>query len=907
MSGDLHLSMLLTAKADQARGEIAATTRSVQELGRAGPFASAGLGSTATAAASLQGAVAGLTRSVTAQTKGLVDTAQEGARYREELDDIRAQFNPLFAASRQYEQALRDIAEAEALGALNAAEAAAARERAAAGLVPMNTALSQQGVRIGENAWAAGNLAAQFNDIAVMSLAMQNPLQLAFQQGTQINQVFAGMGGHAAGLRAIGAAALSMVSPLSLATLGVIALGAYGVQWLLSLRQEAESVEDALAALREETEALREATRMAGPSGLDDLEERYGRVTGQVLRLVAARERLALIESRARLESLGDTIAGQGDGRFYHLFMTDEASGVRALRNELDLSTDRAEVLRTELMRLREIREPEELANQYASLAAWMETVFTQTGMTDERRQMLADLVEAEELARQVAAILEDTDSPADTRRVEAMQAEIDMAAAIARYGEDARIVTELRVAAERAAFEESLRALNVSEELKAQMLASWDAAKGLAAVDMASGIARARAEAQAMADEVMRALSGAQSLAAQGAAGLEDARIRAQYQDPAEQAYHLGVARMRRVQAPIYQNTYVDPQLREALEAEADAYGRTEAETARLVAAQRELAASRRDGAGATEQSREKVAELIVDLQTEIDLLRQTDPVQQEMIRQRGVLAGATAAERAEIEALIRTRLAEQDALRDTERAMEGVRDLGRDVLRGIVADLRAGASAGDILANVLDKLADKLIDMGTSSLADILFGGSGSSSKGLLGGFLGSLFGIRANAMGDVVGEPTLFAYGDGRGLGVMGEAGAEAIMPLTHAFGGGVGAVMGGRETTLPLTRLASGKLGVALPPQIAAFAKGDAFGPVPRSPALAMAARSESAETRRGEIIGTLVVQHSRDFEVRFVGQMRDIAINVSSSQIDQYDRAVLPSRVGQIAGDPALKG
>ena len=73
----------------------------------------------------------------------------------------------------------------------------------------------------------------------------------------------------------------------------------------------------------------------------------------------------------------------------------------------------------------------------------------------------------------------------------------------------------------------------------------------------------------------------------------------------------------------------------------------------------------------------------------------------------------------------------------------------------------------------------------------------------------------------------------------LGVMGEAGPEAIMPLTHGMGAGVGARIGGRETTLPLARLASGKLGVALPEDLGAraFATGGAFGYVPPPPAFA----------------------------------------------------------------------
>lgn len=301
----------------------------------------------------------------------------------------------------------------------------------------------------------------------------------------------------------------------------------------------------------------------------------------------------------------------------------------------------------------------------------------------------------------------------------------------------------------------------------------------------------------------------------------------------------------------------------------------------------------------------------MISDLRTEIDLLRETDPVQQEMSRHREVLAAATEAERAQIEELIRTRQRETEVLQDTQAQMEDLRDLGRDVLRGIAADLREGASAGEILGNVLDKLADKLIEMGTSSLADLLFGASGSSSGGLLGDLFAGLFGIRKNALGDVVGAPTLFAYGDQPGqLGVMGEAGPEAIMPLTHAMGAGVGAIVDGHETTLPLTRLSSGKLGVTLPSDTAPrpFAQGGSFGFVPPPPprAAPAAGTGNAAQSARAEIIGKLEIVHSRDFELRWTGRMQGVAADVFEQGITTFDRG-LPARVEQISLDPAMKG
>lgn len=70
-------------------------------------------------------------------------------------------------------------------------------------------------------------------------------------------------------------------------------------------------------------------------------------------------------------------------------------------------------------------------------------------------------------------------------------------------------------------------------------------------------------------------------------------------------------------------------------------------------------------------------------------------------------------------------------------------------------------------------------------------------------------------------VVTRPTPFAMPDG-GLGIMGEADPEAILPVVSGAGGqGVRATgPDGSETVLPLRRAADGKLGVAVPEAAAA---------------------------------------------------------------------------------------
>lgn len=93
---------------------------------------------------------------------------------------------------------------------------------------------------------STGNLAAQFQDVAVSIQGGQRPLAIALQQGTQISAVFEQLksNGQSAG-QAMAGAFKSVVSPVSLLTIGVIGLAAVTAQWLLS-RNNVEKLSDVL-------------------------------------------------------------------------------------------------------------------------------------------------------------------------------------------------------------------------------------------------------------------------------------------------------------------------------------------------------------------------------------------------------------------------------------------------------------------------------------------------------------------------------------------------------------------------------------------------------------------------------------------------------------------------------------
>jgi hypothetical protein len=192
------------------------------------------------------------------------------------LDDLRAKFNPLFAASRQYEVLLHEIADAERMGALSTQEAAAARERAAQGFAPT---IQRYGQAVNQGAGHTANLVAQWNDIGVMMAAGQNPLQLALQQGTQVSQVLTQLGGGTSAVKAVGTSLLGLLNPVSLATIGIIGFGAAGIQWLMKMGGETKSFDANLKDLNATLGRMRSNLDLIGKVRLEDT---FGNLTGSV-------------------------------------------------------------------------------------------------------------------------------------------------------------------------------------------------------------------------------------------------------------------------------------------------------------------------------------------------------------------------------------------------------------------------------------------------------------------------------------------------------------------------------------------------------------------------------------------------------------------------------------------------
>ncbi|MBY6117399.1 hypothetical protein KUW09_24620 [Mameliella alba] len=155
----------------------------------------------------------------------------------------------------------------------------------------------------------------------------------------------------------------------------------------------------------------------------------------------------------------------------------------------------------------------------------------------------------------------------------------------------------------------------------------------------------------------------------------------------------------------------------------------------------------SRASGAAAKTIERQRIAvrDLIADKQLELDLLRETDPVQREMIQLRAQLVGVTDAERDKVERLVTTIQAEELAKAQAAETSEFFRTSMSDLIPDLVRGGDDAANAWQRFGRALEDAAWQALLLGEGPLMGVLNmltgigGGGGGGVLGWIGGLLG------------------------------------------------------------------------------------------------------------------------------------------------------------------------
>lgn len=897
-----EIGALTAREAALAHDQLA---RSVIQVRGTIESANAGYDATGAAIPRVESAMQRMIAANTGMTASASDSVAAELQRGAALDELRARFDPLFAASRRYELELREINDAERQGALTAAAAGAARERAAAGMAP---AVRQIGGAAQSSTAYVAQLGYQVNDIGVMLASGQNPLVLAMQQGTQVNQVFDLMRkeGQSVG-QAIKSSLLSMVSPMNLLTLGAIALGAYGVQALMSLREETVSADDAIEAITSSVQEFATQTRRSsddivrdfgrinpelvemqrnltalaqvralldiqstmkslsaemgsgiydtakllgapafteersvslpvrafiaglnelqtakGPDqalavvrklsqqlveaagGVDQMSEAQLSYYGNLVESESALERLVAAQAQAKRQTVEMAIASgaQNIGMHAALFVdqpvtVDPAQRDRAKRdaNEL-IEAGRQE---NELARLKLVygeRSAEVRAEEQRQAMAAIEARITELGIDRQGLQAAAmrtgeavklALAEGNRLAAQRTA----SDQLRDQYATQARIVELS-----AKYGADSLEVAYARAAAERETQVALLASQGIAGKEADELMRGWDAAQGIASVNMAAGISAAA--------DVAALLAARLGVSMQTALGL------------------MGIAAGTKNASAGAGLSFAIGSPEAAAATPSLGFGNYSGSSYQPPTFDKPTAAG--GGKGAETNG---VLALIEAQQRELAILREIDPVKQELLRNSDAMAKATPRERAALEALIRTRLTEQTALEKVRDAQNAIGETGQSIFTGLATHTLSWVDA-------LDTVLSKLADMAASSVWDMIWNGQGGS--GGLGALVTDLLGgsILAKADGGYISGPggprdDAIPAWLSNGEYVVNAAATARSLPLLHAINAGV-----------PVDRLVAAIGGRGMP-----FADGGYVGVGSSAPAWARADDSSRA--------------------------------------------------------------
>lgn len=271
---------------------------------------------------------------------GKTDKAEEAnKRAARAMHRLRMQVDDLYASSQRYAKQVQLIDQMAAKNNWTEAQRTQAYERSALAIYGAGQSLERYNKIARTSRFHTANVAAQFNDIAVMAAAGQAPMMTAIQQGSQLSQVFASMGDHKAVIKGLGQAMRAFINPMTLATVAVTAGAAALIQWGVK----------AIRA-RDNTNEYKEALKDLGEV-MDNVQQKFEKELfgiETVAELTALKQLQEVSAERAEIEQrINELEAERGSGYVRR---------VRSLRRELEGVKEREQTLKDELDALVEQR-----------------------------------------------------------------------------------------------------------------------------------------------------------------------------------------------------------------------------------------------------------------------------------------------------------------------------------------------------------------------------------------------------------------------------------------------------------------------------------------------------------------------------------------------------------------------
>jgi phage-related minor tail protein len=127
---------------------------------------------------------------------------------------------------------------------------------------------------------------------------------------------------------------------------------------------------------------------------------------------------------------------------------------------------------------------------------------------------------------------------------------------------------------------------------------------------------------------------------------------------------------------------------------------------------------------------------------------------------------------------------------LRDLDRTASA---FARTMTSAFAVSATGARSFDDVLKSVVLRFSDLAVRLAFKPVESAL----ANAFSGLFGGMAGANGAIKPFAAGGIIGTPTYFPLAQG-GLGLAGEAGPEAIVPLSRGSDGRLGVAMAGASS-------------------------------------------------------------------------------------------------------------